>query len=61
MDKEDVSILNLDATQYDATVGGPIEEKQAEVVVALIWHLSGAGAEKNIYIYIYICFSVGVK
>ena len=56
-----MSILNLDATQYDATVGGPIEEKQAEVVVALIWHLSGAGAEKNIYIYIYICFSVGVK
>lgn len=52
MDKEDGSILSLDATQYDATVEGPIEEKQAEAAAALIWHLSGAGTEKNIYIYI---------
>jgi len=47
------SILNLDATQYDATVEGPIEEKQAEVVVALIWHYRPRCREKYIYIYIY--------
>jgi len=38
-----VGILSLDATQYDATVEDPIEEKQAKVVAVFIWHLSGTG------------------
>lgn len=55
MDKEDGSILNLDATQYDATVDRLKKSKRKQPQ-----HLSGtylAPVQRKIYIYI----SVGPK